>query len=93
MVKKAGRFIIRGTVQGVFFRQFIKTKAELLKITGFTRNLTDGSVEVVVEGDGDSIRRFQEMLTKGPEHSSVRNIQFEEKKWSGDFKDFRVLRF
>ena len=93
MVKKAAKFILQGTVQGVFFRQFIKEKAELLKLTGFTRNLTDGSVEVIVEGEGDKIETFAKLLSEGPEHASIRNIQAEERKWSGEFKEFKVLRF
>jgi acylphosphatase len=93
MVKKAAKFIIQGTVQGVFFRQFIKEKADLLELTGFARNLTDGNVEVIIEGDNEKIQTFGNMLKKGPEHSSIRNLQFEEKKWTGEFKDFKVLRF
>lgn len=93
MVKKAGKFIIQGSVQGVFFKQFIKEKAELLKLTGFTRNMPNGSVEVIVEGEGDKIKTFGKILKEGPEHASVRSAQFEEKKWSGEYKEFKILRF
>jgi acylphosphatase len=93
MVKAAAKFIIQGTVQGVFFRQFIKEKAELLNLTGFARNLTNGNVEVIIEGDKDKIETFGKLLHDGPEHSSIRNLQAEEKKWSGEFKDFKILRF
>ncbi len=92
-MKSAAKFVIQGTVQGVFFRQFIKEKAELLKLTGFARNLTNGSVEVIIEGDKDKIEMFGRFLQEGPEHSSIRNLQFEERKWSGEFKDFKILRF
>ncbi|MAG39435.1 acylphosphatase [Candidatus Pacearchaeota archaeon] len=93
MVRKAAKFVIQGSVQGIFFRQFIKEKAELLELKGFTRNLTDGNVEIIVEGDGEKIQTFGNMLKEGPEHASVRNIQFEERKWNGEFKDFKILRF
>lgn len=92
-MKKAAKFIIQGTVQGVFFRQFLKAKADLLELKGFARNLTDGNVEVIVEGEGEKITTLGNMLKKGPEHASIRNLQFEEKKWSGEFKDFKILRF
>ena len=92
-MKKAAKFIIQGTVQGVFFRQFIKEKAELLGLTGFTRNLTDGNVEILTEGEGDKIETFGKLIKEGTEHSSIRNLQFEERKWTGEFKDFKILRF
>jgi acylphosphatase len=93
MVKKAAKFIVQGSVQGVFFRQFIKEKAETMELTGFTRNLTDGNVEIIVEGEGEKIEMFGNLLKQGPEHANIRNLQFEERKWSGDFKDFKILRF
>jgi len=50
-MKKACRFIVKGTVQGIFFRQFVKTHADELKLRGFVRNLEDGTVEIVAEGE------------------------------------------
>jgi len=85
--------IVQGTVQGVFFRQFVKDHADKLGIRGYIRNLTSGDVEIVAEGEGESIERFQRFVAKGPEHSHIRNLQVEEKKWSGEFEGFKVLRF
>lgn len=92
-MKKANRIIIQGTVQGVFFRQFVKETADKMGLKGFVRNLTDGNVEIVVEGEGEIIERFLNIMKKGPEHSQIRNIIVEEKKWSGDFGEFKILRF
>lgn len=92
-MKKAARFIIQGTVQGIFYRQFVKENADKLKLTGFTRNFENGDVEVVVEGEADAIERLSNFCKKGPQHSQIRNVRVEEKKWSGDFKDFKILRF
>jgi len=92
-MKKAARFIIQGTVQGIFFRQFVKEHADNLKLTGHVRNLEDGTVEVVVEGEAEAIERLLGFLKKGPEHSHVRNVTVKDKKWSGDFEEFRILRF
>ena len=47
---KTLRISITGTVQGVFFRTYIKEKADELKVRGFARNLEDGRVEVIAEG-------------------------------------------
>jgi acylphosphatase len=92
-MKKAYRFIVQGTVQGIFFRQFVKGHAEDLKLMGFVRNLDDGTVEVVAEGEDDNLKRLLGFLKKGPAHAQIRDVKVEEKKWSGDFKDFKVLRF
>ena len=92
-MKKAMRILVQGTVQGVFFRQFVKENADKLELKGFVRNLTSGDVEVVVEGEGDAIARLTNILLKGPEHANIRNVQSEEKKWSGKFSEFKILKF
>lgn len=92
-MKKAGRFVVQGTVQGIFFRQFVKEHAEDLKLRGFVRNLESGEVEVVVEGEAESIERLVGFLRKGPVHAQIRNVKAEERKWSGDFEGFKILRF
>jgi acylphosphatase len=92
-MKKAIRMIMQGTVQGVFFRQFVKENADKLNIRGFVRNLTSGDVEIIAEGEGEAVERFQRFIAKGPPHSHIRNLQTEERKWSGEFDSFKILRF
>lgn len=92
-MKKAARFTIQGTVQGVFFRKFVKDQADNLKLTGFVRNLETGEVEVFVEGEQVQIERILPLLKKGPSHAQIRNVKIEEKKWSGEFKEFKILKF
>ncbi|MCD4770922.1 acylphosphatase [archaeon] len=92
-MKKAAKFIVQGTVQGIFFRQFVKGHAEDLKLRGFVRNLESGEVEVVAEGEDEGLKRLAGFLRKGPEHAQIRNVVVEERKWSGDFDEFKVLRF
>ena len=92
-MKAAARFVVQGTVQGVFFRQFVKENADDLKLRGHCRNLENGDVEVVVEGDGEAIERFVRVVRKGPEHAQIRHLEIEERKWSGDFDEFKILRF
>ncbi|MFH1237878.1 MAG: acylphosphatase [archaeon] len=93
MVKKAAKFVVKGTVQGIFFRQFVKEHADNLKLRGFVRNLANGDVEVIVEGEDDAIGRLAGFVRKGPEHAQIRDVQIVERKWSGDFKEFKFLRF
>jgi len=84
---------VQGTVQGIFFRQFVKEHADKLGLKGFCRNLSGGDVEILVEGESDQIERLTRFVRKGPEHAQIRNIQIKELKWSGDFDKFKIIRF
>ena len=92
MVKGAAKLTVHGTVQGVFFRQFVKENAEKLELRGFVRNLDEGTVEIILEGDKEKILHMIEMVKKGPAHSQIKNVGILEQKWSGEFKDFKILR-
>jgi len=92
-MKAGARLTVKGTVQGIFFRQFCKEHADKLGLRGFVRNLESGDVEVVVEGESEGIERLLRFLRKGPEHAQIRDVVVEERKWGGDFKEFKVLRF
>lgn len=92
-MKKAVKFTISGTVQGVFFRQFCKDQADKLGLRGYVRNLEDSTVEVLVEGEKDNIEEMYKILKKGPPHAQIREIKPEERKWSGEFPDFKILKF
>jgi len=92
-MKKAGRFVVQGTVQGIFFRQFVKEHADELKLRGFVRNLDTGEVEVIAEGEAEGLDRLAGFLRKGPEHAQIRGVKVEKRKWEGDFKEFKILRF
>lgn len=87
------KIIVRGTVQGIFFRNFCKENADKFDIKGFVRNLEDGDVELSVEGDNGLMQQFIEEIKKGPPHSYIRDVKIEEKKWTGDFKEFKILKF
>ncbi len=92
-MKKGAKFVVQGTVQGIFFRQFVKGHAEDLKLKGFVRNLDDGTVEIVAEGENDNLKRLMGFLKKGPAHAQIRNVDAEERKWEGEFREFKILRF
>ena len=89
-MKKSVRLYIDGTVQGVFFRNFIKENAEKNDIHGFVRNLEDGRVEVFLEGDNEKVDRMIEICKKGPRHAQIKNVILKEEKFQ-DFKDFKAL--
>jgi len=68
------RFIIRGKVQGVWYRKFVSQGAMKMQVEGYIKNLSDGSVEVVAVLFDDTIERFKQILQKGSPLSSVKSI-------------------
>ena len=91
-MKKSVRLFITGSVQGVFFRDFIKDNAVKGNVRGFARNLEDGRVEIFLEGDGESVDSMAEICKRGSPHSQIRNVETKEEKFQ-DFKEFKVLNF
>ena len=91
-MKKSVRVYIIVTVQGVFFRGFVKENAEKLDVKGFVRNLEDGRIEVFLEGDPNQVDKMIELCKQGPKHSQIKDIEIKEEKFQG-FKTFKVLHF
>ena len=89
-MKKSVRLYITGTVQGVFFRIFVKENAERYNVKGFTRNLEDGRIEVFLEGDTENVAKMIELCKKGPKHSMIKNVEIKQEYFQ-DFKAFKVL--
>lgn len=82
--------IVSGIVQGVFFRSETRRIAKNLGVKGWVRNLPDGRVEVVAEGDKDKIDNLIEFLKRGPSSARVDNIDVEVEEYKGEFIDFSV---
>ncbi len=89
-MKKGARITITGRVQGVWFRAFTRRQAGLLNLTGWVRNMPDGSVYCEVEGDKDKIDRIIEKLKEGPEFARVDDVQVEWVPFKGQFDTFEV---
>ena len=89
-MKKAIRMHISGTVQGIFFRPFVKENAEKLGLKGFVRNLDDGRVEIFIEGNPNEVQKMIDICTKGPKHSEIKEVTKYQEKFQ-DFKAFKVL--
>lgn len=68
------RYLVRGRVQGVGYRYFVMREAAALGVTGFARNLADGTVEVVAEGADDVLERFEDRLREGPSFATVSTL-------------------
>lgn len=82
-------FMIKGKVQGVWFRASTQDEAKALGITGFARNTEDGHVEVVACGDKEKMMQFCTWLQKGPELARVDHVESKEFPWE-DFDRFYV---
>ncbi len=68
------RFIVRGKVQGVWFRAGTRDEATKLGLRGYACNLANGDVEVLAAGDADAIARLQEWLRQGPPQARVEEV-------------------
>lgn len=79
-----------GHVQGVFFRDTTKKRADALGITGWVRNERDGSVRVVAEGQEEALRNFERFLHEGPPRAHVRQVDTNWQKASDEFGQFSV---
>jgi acylphosphatase len=84
--------LISGLVQGVFFRREISYLARQLGVTGWTRNLSDGSVEVVAEGEKEAIDKLIQFCRVGPSGARVRKVSVEWEDFKGEFRGFRITR-
>ena len=90
MEKSRAHLVIKGLVQGVFYRASTQETAMNLGLKGWVRNLPDGSVEAVFEGPAEKVKEAVEWCYKGPPGSSVLEI---DEKWSaftGEFRNFGV---
>jgi len=69
------RFLVKGKVQGVYFRHSTRLEAERLGLAGVARNLEDGSVEVVAHGDATALASLREWLHQGPAMARVAAVE------------------
>jgi acylphosphatase len=76
--RAAHRWLIRGRVQGVGFRYFAQHAAAGLDLTGYARNLDDGSVEVYASGPPEKLADFAARLHQGPRWADVRGVEEQE---------------
>jgi acylphosphatase len=82
--------LVTGNVQGVFFRSGTRSEARLRKVTGWVRNLPDGRVEAVFEGEKDSVEAMVEFCRKGPSGSGVDGIEVSWEKPSHKHREFEI---
>ena len=91
MANKRMRLIIKGRVQGVWFRDSTRTEAKRLGVKGWVRNLPDRSVEVVAEADENLLGQLLVYCRQGPPHAKVDKIEESWEEWSGEFDSFNIV--
>ena len=93
MTRSARHVLIRGRVQGVGFRWSTRTKAVELGVDGWVRNLPDRSVEVLVQGETDSVEAMLTWLRRGPSHARVDHAEVtaaDPEQASGSVEGFEI---
>lgn len=81
---------IRGRVQGVYYRQSAADEAVRLNLRGFVRNLRDGDVEAVAEGEPEALEQFVSWCHRGPPAARVTEVQVRDEAATGEFQSFEV---
>jgi acylphosphatase len=82
--------IVQGRVQGVAFRHYTSCRALELGVAGWVRNLPDGSVEGLYEGERSAVQALVEWCRKGPPSALVERIELREETYTGEFNDFII---
>ena len=83
--------LIKGKVQGVFYRATAKDKAAELGITGWIKNTDDGDVEAMVTGNDEAIKQFTQWCKRGPKNATVTSV-ISTPQSEIAFNDFLVIR-
>jgi acylphosphatase len=81
---------ISGRVQGVAFRHYTVKTALSLNLGGWVRNLVDGRVEAVIEGDDAAVDAMLAWCNKGPSPAHVTSVDVQEEPCSGQYEDFKI---
>ena len=85
------KIFVTGKVQGVFFRQTLKVMAKKNGVFGWVKNLKDGRVEAVLEGNDENVNRLIEWAHGGSANARVEDVEIRTEKYSGEFSKFDVL--
>jgi len=90
LMKVRARVVISDGVQGVFFRQTTAYEAEKRGVTGWVRNLADGRVEAIFEGEEPNVKELVEYCRTGPRGARVTSVNVAWEPYTGEFETFEV---
>lgn len=89
-MKRAFNAIIHGIVQGVAFRHYTRKEASGLNLVGFVRNLPNGTVEVLAEGEEEALGKLETWLDQGPPSARVESVDLTRCEPEGRYNAFTV---
>ncbi|MDH3624288.1 MAG: acylphosphatase [Myxococcales bacterium] len=92
MGQKRIHLVVRGRVQGVYFRATAQREARQHGLSGWVKNRSDGSVEIVAEGEEDDVKDFLAWSQKGPSTARVDDVNVRWRSYTGEYTDFRITR-
>jgi len=81
---------VSGRVQGVFYRSNTQKRARELGLVGWVKNLIDGRVEIVAEGEEENLKKFIEWCRIGPAFAMVKDVEVTVEPVTGEFKSFDI---
>ncbi len=90
MSKSRAKLIIKGRVQGVNFRYYTQREAQKHNLTGWVRNLPDGSVAALFEGDEDEVEAMVQWCRHGPPSAQVTEMIVQPEDYRGEFQSFSI---
>jgi acylphosphatase len=90
MPLKRAHVLISGRVQGVFFRAYTSEEAQALGLTGWVRNLSDGRVEAVFEGEEKRVEQMVAWCYHGPTYALVEDVHVTWEEYTGGFTSFGI---
>ncbi len=89
-LKKRAHVYVSGRVQGVFFRSTTREEAQKRGITGWVKNLRDGRVEAVFEGEEEDVQEMVDFCHEGSRSARVNEVEVDWEEYKGDFSNFEV---
>ena len=91
MAQKQVHLIVRGMVQGVFFRASAQREARRLGLSGWVKNRGDGAVEIVAEGEEDDVKDLLAWTQRGPSTARVEQVDTRWRSYTGEFSEFKIV--
>ncbi len=91
MAQKRIHLVVRGRVQGVYFRASAKREARQLGLTGWVKNRNDNAVELLAEGEEDQVKDFLAWAQHGPSTARVDKVETRWRSYTGEYSNFQIL--
>jgi len=89
-MKVKAHVFVSGRVQGIFFRSETRREAKKRGVKGWVRNLRDGRVEAIFEGEEEAVKQLIEFCKRGPSGARITYVNVKWETYTGKFEDFKI---